>query len=286
VTAGSGSERTAEPDPAREAELASLAAELESLAPGLRVLDRGLSLDGRPVADLVVELEGALALVVVVTGDEPGLAGRALEALALAREHGPALAGHLGLAPGAGTPRVLLVAGRGLERAELARLGVLAGEGLWLLERHRLESQRGVTSFLRRVLPAVVPRPGGGPDPGAGAGAVEELDPELARLAGELAERLERLDPGIVCREAEGALEWTLGAEPLCRLVAAEGALVGHLAGSEVPHRLGALEDVDVFVDWVLSLHVERLERSGEPRAGATGAGPILTPEEIEAFRD
>ena len=89
-----------------------------------------------------------------------------------------------------------------------------------------------------------------------------------------------------------GGLAWFVEGEPLCSLTAVDGHLEARLAGTDVPHSIRTRAGVDVFLDWLLAFHLERVDTSADlgeledvelvPRAPA----PILTPEEIEAFRD
>jgi hypothetical protein len=167
----------------------------------------------------------------------------------------------------------------------LEQAALLIGADLWLLERHRLASEGGETSFLERVAPAAGAAPGPEPEPARELPEAEAaLDPALVELASDLAERLARLDPAIACTETADGLAWALDGAPLCRLCVEDGRLVGRLADSEVPHRLSSSADVDVFVDWVLSLHVAGWE--GEEHRERPPVTPLLTREEIEAFRD
>lgn len=285
---------------ATEALLAELEPALVEVSGGARAVDRDLRVDRRAVADLVLQSEEGLFLALMVDGRGEPCVARALEALACARRPGGMLARHLGLETGTLTT-VLLVAVDGWSARVLERLTGLAGAGLRLFVQRRLESARGRTLILEEqgapgvqlaAAAAAVPvatRPArvAAPDsPFSG------LSAETLGLALDLAERIGRIDSAVDSERGAESVAWFVDGAPLCRLVVAAGRLEGHLAGSPIPHRIHSSAAAEVFLDWVLALHLEHLERTeGSESEGLEDYElmpspplPLLTPEEIEAF--
>ncbi len=280
---------------------------LRAVLPGLRLVDRDLELDGVPLADLVCEAEGRLVLVLLVDGEGDGPALAALDALAAARRDGELLAAHLGLV---GAPRrpplVLLVAERFGERLR-ERLCALPSDALWLLERRAVRTaQRGAQPLVRLVPSSAAAPPGGGDggvgaaearvDPQASARFLAQLPPGPARLGRELIERIARIDPELepeVRRVSDREqLWWSFRGRSLCGLAVRDGRLEGRLPGSPVPHGIHSAGGIDTFLEWVLSCHLELLDTFadhgpvGEVELVPPRREPLLTPEELEAFRE
>lgn len=277
-------------------------AQLRALLPGLRVLDRDLELDGAPVADLVCEAEGRLVLVLMVDGEGDGPVLAALDALAAARRDGELLAAHLGLPESfRRAPLVLLVAERFGERLR-ERLRAIPSEALWSLERRAVRTaRRGDQALVRvhNVEGCGSPASGGGspsPDPQAVQRFLAQLGPPGARLGRELAQRIGRIDPELELetRRGEGREElwWRFRGRSLCGVAVNEGRLEGRLPDSSVPHAIQSPQALEAFLEWVLSCHLELLDALA-PRDGMgeivlvpPRREPLLTPEEIEAFRE
>lgn len=278
---------------------------LRELLPTLVLSDRDLELDGAPVADLVGQADGRLVLVLLVDGEGDGPALAALDALATSRRDGELVAAHLGLTlRGRRPPLVLLVADRFGERLR-ERLRAISPERLWLLERRSIRTQRrDVWPLVRRAAGEERPLEVGaeGTERGGGPGAVAhflaQLPPPLARLGRVLVERLARIDPelelgrqGAVLGGHEG-LAWSFRGRPLCGVVLREGRLEGRLPGSSIPHQILAQSSIDTFLEWVLTCHLELMDDGREREAldqvelVPSRREPLLTPEEIEAFRE
>lgn len=268
---------------------------------GARVVDRELRCDGRSLAEIVLLHERRLVLALAVDGASRRTPARALAALSFAGTRAGALAAHLSAeleesesAAGA-RPLVLLVSARPYAAAVLERLRALAGPDLWVLELHLLQSRAGSSSSLERLLPPPERAPTLAPPPSERAprDAIERfalsLSASQAPLARDLARRIARIDPGLSLESGEGELVWSRDGQLLCSLHAVDGRLEGQLAESRIPHRIHAPASAEVFLDWVLSLYLEQLGGGPTDRPHSRTlepTGPLLTPEELEAFRD
>jgi hypothetical protein len=133
-------------------------------------------------------------------------------------------------------------------------------------------------------------------EPCLAARFLARLEPATARLGRELVERIARVDPELVL-ELEGSdgreeLMWSFRGKALCGLAVREGRLQGRLPGSPVPHAIHGPAAIGTFLDWVLTCHLELLD--GLPERDDLGQvelvpprrEPLLTAEEIEAFRE
>ena len=287
---------------------ASLEESLIESLPGLVVLDRDLDYGGQVGIDLVAaDQAGALTLVLLVDGEgeEPVLA--ALDVLAFARREQLLLERHLGQASFRGDlpPRVILVADRfdQLLRERIAPLGDVRVE---LFELRELKSAAATRSYL-------VPR-GDGAIEGAGdqslAAFLDSLSEERRPLAALALRRIGRIDTELTVRSSEDAVSWFLGEELLCTLERGPEGLSAQTAAGQ-PGPLGDEGDLDRFLEQVLGGYVASLEEDGVTgdiageesgdRPAGEGAGDgwqdldemnlepggaLLTPEEIEAFRE
>ena len=281
--------------------------------PGLRLVDRDLCIDGRTVADFVGLIEGRPVLFLAMEGDSEQALLRTGDAVDFALRHADVLWAHLrGVSPGGErlsgvcheTARTVLLSDTPFSASLLERLCGLDAPDLLVLQRRSLVSEAGRSEFFvaydlhRRGVPA--PSPATVPAPGLGDAQrfLATLPAALAETGGDLVERIGRVEEGLECRAEDGAdggpggLAWFVEGEPLCSLTAVDGHLEARLAGTDVPHSIRTRAGVDVFLDWLLAFHLERVDTSADlgeledvelvPRAPA----PILTPEEIEAFRD
>ncbi|MDP6540644.1 MAG: hypothetical protein QF903_13280 [Planctomycetota bacterium] len=284
--------------------------------PGLRLIDRDLCLDDRPIADFAGLIAGRPVLFLAIEGDDEAALLRTGDALGFARRHPDALAGHLGVdgaeeeTGGTGRPptaRTVLLSDTPFSPALLERLAGLGEADLLVLQRRRLHSAVGESEFFvavdvappspgdRAATPAASPVALGREGAPEGARAFLAALPQALAVTGQtLIERIGRIDEGLMCRSPspEGGLEWYDDGELLCSLRATDGHLEARLAGTDVPHSIRTLAGVDVFLDWLLTFHLERLGppvESGElaeVELTPPTPGPILTPEEIEAFRE
>lgn len=147
-----------------------------------------------------------------------------------------------------------------------------------------------------------------------------KIAPDRLALALETVDRIRRIDPKLEATEVEGCLYWRLGDSPLCVLSWVDGHLELILESSTVPHAIRDEPAIDFVLDWVMAAYLEVLKREGalhelpallepeldeepldELEAGSAESeeeslpavelrpvppGPILTSEEIEAFRE
>lgn len=268
---------------------------LSEALPDLVVLDLDLRLDAQRVAPLVaVDGRGRLALVLL---PEPGGDGSAdlelevLDALAFARRHLVQLAHHL--APSRLRadlePQVVVIATDPAPRT-VERLAPLLGRAVRLFEVRELETRGARGTYLVGVdappLAALAPRS----TPEAFVAGLEASRGELARLA---LRRLARIDAEIECSATEDGLEWRYRGALLAALgdtrTRLEAAVPGHAEG----HPVTAAGDVETLLDDALARYVELLGGAGDDgeeleqvEIVPAEAGALLTPEEIEAFRD
>ena len=150
-----------------------------------------------------------------------------------------------------------------------------------------------------------------------------KIAPDRLALALETVDRIRRIDPKLETTEVEGCLYWRLGDVPLCLLSWVDGHLELILEGSTVPHAIRDEAAIDFVIDWVMAAYLEVLKREGVQREAASSVpvpeeppfdseldgaldeeeeadaeglpamelrpsppGPLLTTEEIEAFRE
>jgi hypothetical protein len=263
---------------------------LRAAVPGLEYCDRDLDLGNGQRADLAcVDGDGRATAVLLVDGEDPDAALRALDALAWLARHRPQLAQHLEserLDP-ALDPRVVLVAERYGERA-LDRLAGLARDAVRCFELATVASRRGERSFLT---PARLPFGSSAPaDPTGIRSLLRALSPENAALASGLLRRLERLDDELE-RAPEGQGQaWSLDGKRLCALHAEQGALQGSV-GRRSASALRSEREVDGFLEEVVGYFGRLLSspESAEAEGGPDAFDPqaqLLSSEEIAAFQE
>jgi hypothetical protein len=283
--------------------LAAVEAGLEEALPGLSVLDRELELEGGGHAELAgVDDLGRLVLVIVAQDDAGQAVLDALDTLAWAQRHADVLARHLGspLARPELEPRVIVIAPAPDERL-VVRLATLGASGI---RAFGVQTVRSAGSERAYLVPLAL----------AGAGPrraspetlfLEGLAPELRAAARALLERMERLDDELVPAYDHGAILWRFRGEVLARVEPEGDQLAARVPPLHEALPLGDEMAVERFLELALGRLVELLGTT-RPRATATGAtgatggggvarareGPgeagevLLTPEEIEAFRE
>jgi hypothetical protein len=268
---------------------------LREAVPGLEICDRDLDVGEGRRADLVgIDGDGRAVAVLYTDGRDPGAVLVALDAFGWLARHRGLLAEHLESArldPGL-EPLVVLVAERYEERL-LERLAGLSRAAVRCLELRVVTSRRGERTYL---VPARLPFGGGDvEDPDGRRALLRALAPEAAALAEGLLRRLDRLDDELE-RAADGhGVVWSMGAERLCGLHAARGALLGSL-GRRAGAPLRSAADAEDFLERVVRAFGKLL---GAPEVGGGAeeavdvdpdafdpATPILTPEEIAAFQE
>ena len=283
----------------------ALEAGLTDLLPGLEILDRDLVFDEGGRADLaVVDAVGRLFLVLLAE-DLNRTPLEVLDVMSFARRHASLFAHHFHARVAADLePRVLVVTPTVDERLTL-RLAPLLGHGLELFGVRTLASRSGERSYLVPLEPAqtateVVSLRGE-------EAFLEALPTDLRALAARTIERLGRLDDELELSAQRDTLSWNLRGEVLVRIERTGGGL----RASVRPHaeRLVLASDaaLEALLEEVLARLVQHLGRDEPPppppprsargrepaaEAAPTPGGrldddePLLTPEEIEAFRD
>lgn len=270
------------------------------------VLDRDLELPAlsgasarRLVEIVAADGAGHLILALEVDGESEETLLAAVDALCLTRAQFDLLARHLSrsrLDEGElerarleqREPLVVLVS-RSFSTRVIARLALLAAGELQLFEIASIKSANRAGAYLvpidRHTIPARR-------STRTSADFIAEL-PVSQRAVAELAIKLiSRIDCDLACEVASGVVQWSFDRQPLCSLVARAGRLEGGRAFQETRIALRSPSDVEEFVDGVLREHLHMLvgDDSSAPDAGIAadlrGREPILTPEEIAAFRD
>lgn len=273
-----------------------LAALAESL-PELEWIDRDLALgDGRRV-DLVGVDDGGRATALLLVGqDESEALLTALDAHAWFAQHRSLLDGHFGhprLDPER-SARVLLVAER-YSDGMLARLSGLDPAVVQAFELRRVESQRGVRTYLVPARPA--PFAAQTDDPTGARALLRGLSPEAATLAERLLRRLGRADEELELSADGSGVRCSLGGAALCGLQARRGQLLGWV-GEASPELLARNGDGEAWIEEVL----RELRRLLPPQPGSAGRAegsrevprpdpfdplaPLLSSEEIAAFQE
>jgi len=261
---------------------------LELHLPGLELVDRELEIlrgggTGRAAALVGRASGGQLVLIEELAGPSEKLALRALELLALVREHASELLRRFECESG---PVLVLLAGEGAR--ELGTLlAPLLGRELQLFALTQLRTRSGARFAITpvssaRAEPAALTR--------------EDFLAQLEANARPVAERVwERLSaPALAARAEIGSAgaRWSDARGPLCSLARGEHGLEGRLAGLEDSIELGNEAQERGFLDAVLALHLERAVNGMEAPSGpASQAGfdprePVLTQAEIAAFHE
>lgn len=269
---------------------AALLVGLEELVPGLAVLDRELVLEGGARADLAAsEPSGRLVFVQLAGEDTDRATLDALELLAALERESELLRRHLvpERAAGARAPRLLVVSPTSDPRLA-ARLAPLLAAGVEVVGLRSVRSAAGERAYLVRL--------DAGGRPLVRAGGVGAFRANLAArqepLVRALLERMQRLDEELVVDGDADVLQWRLAGEVLARLEREGAGLVASVAPRHEAFPLGELADVERFVERALArlvrvLGVVRAEATAAEQArGPRSEEPILTPEEIQAFRE
>jgi hypothetical protein len=264
--------------------LAALETGLVEVWSGLEVLDRELDFEDGVHADLGAVEPTGRALLVRIAGEDAGetVLG-ALDLLAFARANAAIVARHLGEPVDAGLePRVAVVDARGDARV-VERLRALSPSGIEVIGVRTVRSALGERSYL--ILPPTLAGPAAAPET-----FLAGLPAPLFELARALFARMQRVDPDCHPLTDRGAVVWRLHGVLLARLERHDGQLEASLAsGARLP--FASAEDAERVLESALERVAQGIgARPGRPAGGALGhAGeqePLLTPEEIQAFRD
>jgi hypothetical protein len=242
-------------------------------------------------ADLAgVDAGGRLVLVYLAGEDEDRSTLEVLDLLAFARRQTLLIVRHLSSPKIAEQldPRVIVVLDSG-DSLLAMRLSVLSGAGLELLKLGSVKSAAGEQSYL---MPHA-PEPGSVSLTPAGVDRfLEALPTELRELGRGLCESLSRLDDDLNVEASIESVTWYFRDSPLVRLESRGGRLRGVVGVQGQAHDLSSARQADEFLEEALSHLVTKMGQfsTGEvPRGGPVGptaGAPLLTPEEIEAFRE
>jgi hypothetical protein len=240
-------------------------------------------------ADLVgVDPSGRLHLVQLADEDPGRAALRALDAVRMLRTSLDILARHVGegRVDPERSPRLLVVSPKADEELA-ARLEPMRDAGVLVLGLRTVKSAAGTRAYLTRLDDEAVP----GAREGVAA-FLRSLPSRLEPLGAALLERMERLDGELTPTGDSTTLAWRLGDEVLCRVERVGDLLQASVAPRHQPMPLGDMNDLEVLVEAALGrlVRVLGLTRGGdavEERPSRPGVDePILTREEIEAFRE
>jgi hypothetical protein len=259
------------------------------VVPGIEILDRDLVFDDGGRADLAaVDPNGNLYLVLLADGDADTVVLDALDALAFAEKNAVLLARHLRRKRAIRSTQVLVIC---LEQDErlFVRFLPLLSRGVGLYRIRTLKSASGEHSYLV---------PWGKPEGRSSVeGFVQALSSDHAGLVHSLVDRISRLDAELEPQAVNGSLVWRADGVDLLRLEARDDAIETTLMQEGYPRRLASQEDVEDLTERALQRLVSLWDAKGEP--GEKDAevdeppadpmpreGPVLTTEEINAFRE
>ena len=271
--------------------LAALTEGLDEIVPGIEILDRELSFEGGARADLAgVDPSGRLHLVLLAGEDADRAALEALDTLQVLRTQVDLLVRHLGegrVNPER-APRLLVVTPTAEEKLG-ARLGALVDAGVSVLGLRAVKSASGERTYLVRTGTG-----GGGASAGGVAAFLRGLPARIEPLGQMLVERMERADEEITPSGDGTALVWRLQGEVLCRVERVGDLLQASVAPGHEPHTLNDVADLEKLLAraYARLTQVLKLSRGDAPQRGGPKLapnpedGPILTPEEIQAFRE
>lgn len=288
---GSPSEKKARARSAEErGPMSALLEGLDEVVPGLEVLDRELVFEGGARADLAaVDPSGRLHLVQVAHEDPDRAALDVLDALGVFRTQLELLLRHFGegrLNPER-APRVVVISS-GSDARLAERLAVLADAGVLVFGLRSVKCATGERAYLVRLdasAPAV-------PSGSGVAAFLRALPARLETLGASLVERMERLDEELVPSADATQLVWRLAGEVLCRVERIGDVLQASVAPRHEPMPLADLPDLERLVERALArlVRVLGLTRGERPAPGPRPAPapdePLLSEEEIEAFRE
>jgi len=272
--------------------LGALGSGLDEIVPGLEILDRKLVFEQGGRADIAaVDPSGRLYLVLLAGEDTDRAVLDTLDSLAFLRAHLELLVRHFGerrVNPER-APRVFVVSPSADERLT-ERLATLADAGVLVLGVRAVKSAAGERSYLVRL----EPRGRAATSTGGVAAFLRGLSAKLEPLGHALVERMARLDEELDPTADATTIVWRLQGEVLCRVERIGDVLQASVAPRHEPLALADPSDLDKLVEKALArlvrvLGMTRAEKPALPDRPALPGGqdePLLTPEEIQAFRE
>lgn len=273
--------------------LGALAQGLEDVLDGFHLLDREVRFDEAVRADLIgVDGSGRLVWVVVADDSDDRTALAVLDGMSFARRNPALLRRHFaaGVRGGGANKATRLVLVLPTERTNLAeRFKPFTGRELEILTVRTITSGAGERSYLTPVgtggeVSDLVPSQ----DRDAFLDALPEGQRGLARI---LVERMRRMDDELSFETSQAGVLWTYQGETLAQLEHRDTGLAGGVAPEFSPLRIATELDVERFLDAAVGRLVRLFSDDSQPARRdlgelAFGEGPLLTPEEIAAFRD
>jgi hypothetical protein len=266
---------------------------LDEIVPGLEVVDRELVFEGGARVDLAaVDPSGRLFFVLLVGEDADRAALEALDALRVLREELDLLVRHVGdrhVNPER-APRLLVISPISDERLA-RRLAALGDSGVAVLGLRSVKSASGERSYLTRLDPREQAVRGA-----SGAAAfLRALPARLEALGSALVERMGRMDEELEPAADTTTLVWRLEGEVLCRVERVGDLLQASVGPDHQTLPLGDVSDLERLAQRAMArlTQILGMTRPDRPPAAAaprpartTEEGPILTDEEIQAFRE
>jgi len=269
---------------------------LEQALPGVEILDRELTLDDGVDADLAgVDAAGRVFVALLGEPDADVTALRVLDLLAWVRGNSAVLARHLGSSAARPDQPARLVVVLPEAPARLRRrLRTLSVAGVELLGLRTIQSRGGERVYLTALERPSRLAPASGVPGEAFLGGLPIGVRSLARHA---VDRIERLDNELEALVDDDAIAWRFRGRTLVRLERVGDGLRATLGAEHVPRSVRAEADVEALLEDALSELVPMFadgappERRHHAPPDASGGfplldEPLLTAEEIEAFRD
>lgn len=269
---------------------------LHGLLPGWVVVDHDLEVGDGPTADLVcVDPEHHLALVILVEGGAQETVLSALETLSFVRRHSDVIARHVGVRFDPDTPTQLLLLAEHFSPKAVARLApILEAEEseLRLFELRTLKTQRGEALWFAPVNSV-------SEEGGLRVLTLESFIERLSELnqstARAFVAEIARVDPALRTEVRRTKVTWLVDGRELCTLRSDRGELVLQIPGrNDLPLEDGF--DRSAVLEPILEQLVAEPDRdsTSELESDLAEDSPLvlgnpaelLTPEELEAFRD
>ena len=273
----------------RSSLLGALSAGLDEIVPGLEILDRELALEGARADLAAIDPAGRIHLVLLAAeGDRDAL--DVLDTLSFLRSHTDLLVRHLAdrRVDPERSPRVFVISPSSDARL-VERLAPLQDSGVHVLGLSAVKSSAGERSYLVRLEPAARSAPRS-----SGVEAfLRALPTRLEPLGRALVERMARLDEELEPSADATTIVWRLAGEVLARVERVGDVFQASVAPQHEPRGLAELADLDRLTDLALARLVQILGMTRPAPAPRPTPGPadndrepLLTPEEIEAFRE